>query len=233
MVLNFVIPNVTNALYATLLRLSSQLLCPKLTALLALVFALSLVWADHGAPAPQLGGLTFCVAPSSVQLRLEGATLPPVAARRVREAVIENLRQTLAAREVPFESGCDRAQGYVLLNLYARFLDPETYLGFPAASYTYVSSAQVGAFVADAGPETALPEGRYAASASDIVQARSARALEARLLALGDAQGQALTAAWLEANRVPRRSYLLFAAFALALLTPRALTFARLYPSRS
>jgi hypothetical protein len=222
------------AISSTLLRLGSGLL-PKLTGLLALIFALSPVWADHGAPAPQLGGVTFCVAPSSVQLRLEGAALSPAADRQVREAILKNLRATLTAREVPFETGCDRAPGYVLLNLYARFLDSETYLylGFPAASYTYVSSAQVGTFVADAGPDTALPEGRYAASASDIFQARSARALEARLLALADAQVQALATAWLEANAVPRRSYLLFAALALVLLTPRVVTFALSYPLRS
>lgn len=218
---------------STLLCSSSKLLRPKLTGLLTLVFALSLAWADHGAAAPQLGGVTFCVAPSSAQLRLEGASLSPAADRRVREAVLKNLRATLAAREIPFETGCDRAPGYVLLDLYARFLDPKTYLGFPAASHTYVSSAQVGAFVADAGPETALPEGRYAASASDIFQARSARALEAQLIALGDEQVQALAGAWLGANTVPRRSYLLFGLLTLALLTPRVVTFALSYPPRN
>ena len=85
--------------------------------------------------------------------------------------------------------------------------------------------------MADIGLETALPEGRYAASASDIFPVCPARALEAQLIALADAQGQALVQGRLGANRVPRRSYLLFAA--LALLTPRVAALALVYPPRS
>jgi len=181
--------------------------------------------ADHGAPASRLGSVTLCVAPSSVQLTLEP---PPRVAEsqiveRVREAVLETLRGTLSAHAVPFETDCERAQGFVLLTLYARFLDPETYLGFPPDSYAYVSSAQVGAFVGAAGPETALPGGRYSASASDIVQAPTAAALEARLVALGEAQSRALARAWREANAPTGRAHLSFAGLGLLLAVLRAL----------
>lgn len=117
--------------------------------------------ADHGAPAPRLGGVTLCVAPSSVQLTLEPPSriVKPQIVERVREEIFETLRRTLEAPVVPFATDCERAQGFVLLTLYARFLDPKTYVGFQPDSYTYVSSAQVGAFVGAAGPETALPGG--------------------------------------------------------------------------
>ena len=61
-----------------------------------------------------------------MQLRLEGAALSPAADRQVRKAILKNLRETLAVREIPFETGCDHVPGYVLLNFYARFLDPKT-----------------------------------------------------------------------------------------------------------
>lgn len=184
---------------------------------------LSFAWADHGAPAPRLEGVTLCANPSSVQLRLEAAPLPPEANQRVRKVVFENLRGTLESCGVLFKTDCTGAQGYVLLNVYARFLDPETYLGFPAASYTYVTSAQVGAFVAAPGPETALPGGRYHRSASGIVQAPTAADLEARLVSLGDAQAEELARTYLEANPVALSRYLLFTGLGLALAGLRSL----------
>jgi len=181
--------------------------------------------ADHGVPAPRLGGVTLCVAPSSVQLTLEPSSriAESQVAGRVREEVLETLRGTLGAHAVPFETDCERAQGFVLLTLYARFLDPETYLGFPPDSYTYVSSAQVGAFVGATGSKTALPGGRYRASESDIVQAPTAAALEARLVALGDEQSRALARAWGEANAPTGRAHLRFAGLGLLLAALRAL----------
>lgn len=183
---------------------------------------LSFAWADHGAPAPQLGETVLCVQPSSVQVSLEGASLPD-ADQRVREAVLRTLQTTLEARSVPYETDCLTSQGYVLLDLYARFLDPKTYLGFLEDSYTYVASAQVGAFAANVPYGTALPEGRYAESVSDIFQARTLSGLETRLTSLGETQVEALATAWLEANPVTLSSYLLFAALGLALASFRAL----------
>ncbi len=182
----------------------------------------SFAWADHGAPAPQLSGTVLCVQPSSVRLRLEGASLPD-AGQRVREAVSRTLQMTLEAERVPYETDCLTSQGYVFLDLYARFLDPETYLGFPEGSYTYVASAQVGAFVADVPYGVPLPEGRYAESASDIFQARTLGGLETRLTSLGETQVQALATAWSDANPVTLSGYLLFAALGLALASSRAL----------
>lgn len=173
------------------------------------------VWADHGAPAPQLGGVRLCADAGSVHLRLEGVPLRDNARARVREAVLGRLTRTLEAAEIPAGDACTGSNGFVLIALDLRYLDPETYLGFPENSYTYVSAAQVGA--APSGAETALREGRYSASASDIIQAEGSAEVEAQLLALGEAQIDALVQAWLEANRVAARSYLLFAGLGTAL----------------
>lgn len=198
----------------------------KIAACVAGLFGLlgipSFAWADHGAPAPQLGGAVLCVQPSSVQLRLEGASLPN-AGQRVREAVLRTLQTTLETESVPYVTDCLTSEGYVLLDLYARFLDPKTYLGFPQGSYTYVASAQVGAFMADVPNGTALPESRYAESVSDIFQARTLGGLETRLTSLGETRVQALATAWSEANPVTLSGYLLFAALGLALASLRTL----------
>ena len=121
-----------------------------------MLLILTPVYADHGAPPPQLGGVRFCLEPSSVQVRLEAAQ-PLAVVERVREKVLAGLEARLEAENIPYDTGCAAASGYVLLGLEARFLDPETYVGFPAASYTYVTTAQVGAFVKGREPRYRAP----------------------------------------------------------------------------
>ncbi len=201
----------------------SYKLCLKVLLLLMLTFA----WADHGAPAPQLGGTVFCVEPSSVQVRLEAETPLPAVAEQVRAEVFAEMRARLEAEGVPYRTDCAAASGYVLLGLEARFLDPETYLGFPEDAYTYVTTAQVGSSVAAARPGTALPERRYTGSASDLVQARTPDVLVARLVTLGREEFGLLVQVWSEANTAASGSYLRFAALGLALVLLRALTLLR------
>lgn len=179
--------------------------------------------ADHGAPAPRLGGVTLCLEPASVRLELEGVTLPGPLASRVVSDTAEAARQTLAAHGVPTRESCEGGGMFVLLELYARFLDPATYVGFPENSYTYVVTAQVGAKPADAA-ETVLPGGRYAASVSDIVQAGTAEDLSAKLVALGNEQARVLAATWRDLNVIPARTYLMFAALGMSFLALRGLT---------
>ena len=192
------------------------------------LFVFTHAWADHGAPAPQLGGTVLCVEPSSVQIRLEAETLLPAVAEQVRAGVsaeiFAEMQTRLVAEGVPYGMGCAATSEYVLLGLEARFLDPETYQGFPEASYTYVTTAQVGSFVKDANPDTALPERRYTGSASDIFQARTPEALEARLTTLGREEVETLVQAWLEANVVTPSSILRFAALGLVLALLRAVS---------
>ena len=188
-----------------------------------LLLILTPVYADHGAPPPQLGGVAFCLEPSSVQVRLEAAQ-PVAVVERVREKVLAVVEKMLEAENIPYDTGCAAASGYVLLGLEARFLDPETYQGFPAASYTYVTTAQVGSFVKGANPDTALPERRYTGSSSDIFQARTSEALETRLVALGQEEFGLLVRVWSEANTVAFGSYLRFAALGLALAVLRAVS---------
>jgi len=192
-----------------------------------LLFGLTPVRADHGAPAPQLGGVTLCAESSSVQLETEGVALSRKASRSVRQTIFSALQRQLETQNIPYTSDCNTAKNYTLISLYVRFLDPQTYVGFPKNSYTYVTTAQVGSFVGNADAETVLPERVYSASASDIFQAETPEKLEQRLVSLGETEGAALTQTWVEANAVRPGSYLLFAAlglsFALLRVLPRVL----------
>ncbi len=188
-----------------------------------LLTLLSSALADHGAPPPRLGGVTLCLEPASVRLELEDVTVPGPLANQVVADTAEAAGQTLASHGVPTRATCEGGETFVLLELYARFLDPATYVGFPDNSYTYVVTTQVGA-KPDNLAETVLPEGRYAASVSDIVQAATAEDLSAQLVALGNKQVRVLAATWREANVVPPRTYLMFAALGMSFLALRGLT---------
>ncbi|ADI14195.1 conserved hypothetical protein [Truepera radiovictrix DSM 17093] len=193
---------------------------------LTLLLVTPLAQADHGAPPPRLGGVSFCTDRDSVRLEVVGgAGERPGFAGDLAARALQHLRAALERAEVPHEERevCAGERGYVALELYARFLDPETYLGFPEASYTYVAATQVGAHAPTRSPEGALPESVYVASASDILQAPSEAALAAELLALTDEQAQLLTRTWLEANVVPPGRFARFGALALALVLVRAL----------
>lgn len=194
----------------------------RVGASLLLGFVCSTAFADHGAPPPRLEGVTLCLEPASVRLELEGVTLPRAFAGRVVEDVAEAAQTTLASRGVPVRTTCAGNEKFVMLELYARFLDPGTYVGFPEDSYTYVVTTQVGSRPADVA-ETVLPEGRYAASVSDIVQAATAEDLSTQLVSLGNEQVRALAMTWREANVVPPGTYLAFAALGLSLLALRGL----------
>lgn len=193
---------------------------------LLVVSGLTPVWADHGAPAPQLAGVTFCLDAASVQLETESVTLSPVIRQSIRQAVLGTLKTQLETQRIPYTTDCPAARSYVLLSLYVRFLDPKTYVGFPKHSYTYVTSAQVGNAVKGAGAATVLPERIYTASVSDIFQAATPEKLGQRLVSLGNAEAESLTQTWLEANVVLLNSYLLFAVLGSSLIALRVLTFA-------
>ena len=192
---------------------------------LLVLSGLTPVWADHGAPAPQLGGVTFCLDAASVQLETEAVPLSPALRHHVRQAVFGALKTQLESRRVPYTSDCPASRSYVLLSLYVRFLDPKTYVGFPKHSYTYVTTAQVGNFIKGAGAEAVLLERIYSASASDIFQAATLQKLGQRLVTLGNAEAASLTRTWLEANAVSLNSYLLFAALGLSFVALRVLAF--------
>ena len=187
-----------------------------------LLSALTPVWADHSAPAPQLSGVTLCLELSSIRLETEG--IAQLDSERVRGAILDVLQRQLEAQNVLYTSECATSSSYILLNLYARFLDPRTYIGFPKNSYTYVTTAQVGSFVEDGTTETVLAESIYSASGSDIFQATTAERLEQRLVMLGAAEAEALTQTWLEANAVTLGSYLLFTALGLSFVALRVLS---------
>ena len=128
-----------------------------------------------------------------MRLELEDVTLPGALANGVITNVAETAQNTLASQGVPLRVACEGSEAFVLLELYARFLDPATYVGFPADSYTYVVTTQVGTKPADMA-ETVLPAGRCAASVSDIVQAATAENLAEQLVSLGNEQVRVLGA---------------------------------------
>jgi hypothetical protein len=186
---------------------------------------LASVRADHGAPPPRLGGVSLCTDSDSVRVEVVGGAEGAAILDELSERALQQLRAELSSAEVAHtgRGACAGERGYVALELYARFLDPEVYLGFPEASYTYVAAMQVGTHASTRSPEGALPDSVYVASASDIFQAGSAERLAAELLALTDEQAALLTHTWLEANVVPPERLLLFAGLALALLGLRGI----------
>ena len=167
--------------------------------------------------------MTLCLEPASVRLELEDVTLPGALANKMITDVAENAREALASQGVAIRKACGDSEAFVLLELYARFLDPAAYVGFPEDSYTYVVTTQVGSRPADMA-ETVLPAGRYAASVSDILQAATAENLTEQLVSLGNEQVRVLAATWRAANVVPPQTYLLFAVLGTSLLVLRGLT---------
>ena len=201
----------------------------RLTASCGALFLLSLfslAWADHGAPEPRLGGVHFCTDAASVQVTVqgEGEARRERLERRMSTEFLAGLREQPTASGGPHRSDAEApcTDGYVVLGVYARYLDPETYLGFPDASYTYVTTTQVGAYAATLTPETSLPESVYTASASDIVQAPTDEALRRELSALASLQGEALSQTWVAANVVAPFRYALFGVLAVGLVLARA-----------
>lgn len=183
---------------------------------------LTVVQAHESVSPVQLAGVRPCVQTSSVQLGLEAV---PVGAdaEGIKQEVYSYLTRSLQRARVPFDDLCPGNPHFVLVSIYARFLDPETYLGFPPSSYTYLISGQLGMFSPQPTPETVLTPSLYATSVSEIFQAEGARALEQRLVLLGRAQVDDFLRHYHEANTVPLLFYGLFAALGTALVSLRLL----------
>ena len=108
---------------------------------------------------------------------------------------------------------CAGARAAVSLSVEARYLDPETYIGFPENAYTYVVTAQVGTLT-DAAAEAGVQQPLYSATTSDIV---SLRGDAAPLLSVANAVLADLAQAWREDNAVPLAHLLLLAGLGLVL----------------
>ena len=200
--------------------------------LLWLAFAPA-AWADHGAPAPQLGGVKPCLESASVQLSLEAVTLPGAETERVRAAIYEYLRGSLQKNNIAYDDLCSSSPSFVLLGLYVRYLEPETYVGFPPNSYTYVTTGQVGQFSPRPTTDTVLTPSRYAASVSEIFQAATSERLARRLIVLAQQEEvDTFIRTWLLANTLTTLRLLPFAALGLLLAGLRVLTRALVRVSR-
>ena len=105
----------------------------------------------------------------------------------------------------------------LLLNLDARYLEPETYVGFPENAHTYVVSAQVGRLAAT--DDLVLTELLYGTSTSDIVSIEENR----ELLEVATPTLSELAQAWRQDNIISTRYYFMFAGLALLLVGARVL----------
>ncbi len=183
-------------------------------------------WAHESLPLTMLAGVEPCVQTSSVQLGLEA--LPDEVAAdidmdRIRREIYDYVRATFEREGIPYAELCPSSPSFVLFGIYARFLEPQSYLGFPPNSYTYLTTGQLGTFSPQPSLETALVPTLYSTSISEIVQAADATALTTQLTTLGRVQIEDLVRHWLEANRIPRLLYGLFAALGTALVGLRLL----------
>ena len=138
---------------------------------LGFVFVLSGA-AAHGVSYNNLGNLTLCLDPNTVQVAVESAD--PVLDTLYRGAVAERLRKalgkTLTQYRVPFEekASCADAAGYVYTLFYVHWLYPEQ----EEPRFVYAATLQVGAFLTvTPDPETALPDERfYAYTAAQLFE---------------------------------------------------------------
>lgn len=195
-----------------------------LTFMMFLVSTLS--WAHEAAPPVQLAGIAPCVQTSSVQLGLEdlpAEVKSQVDAEQVRRDVHDYLIATFQRLEIPYGHFCPESPSFLLVGIYARFLDPASYVGFPTSSYTYLTTGQLGTFSPQPMVNTALVPTLYSTSVSEIFQAPDARALSQEIVSLGQTQVNDFVRHWLEANTVPRTLYLLFAVLGTALVALRLL----------
>ncbi len=153
-----------------------------------------------------LAGTAFCVDSDSVRVVIK----TPVQQRgRTAETTItrrlwETLGTMLAASEVEVrdEPSCRGADGYLVLSADARYLDPETYLGFGTDPYSYEVSLRIGAYV-DREAEM-LRSIQYAARISDIYPEGDRGApLEEEIVAQGRTLTHRLVGFWWEDN--PKR----------------------------
>ena len=128
------------------------------------------------------------------------------------------MQATLSRADVrhEVENSCEGRRAAVLLSLDARYLDPETYLGFPENAHTYVVSVQVGT-LADTKDEVLEP--LYGATTSDIVSINDA---EAQLLLVVAPSLNELAQTWRRSNVVSPTQHLAFASLALLLAGVRA-----------
>ena len=171
---------------------------------------------------PQLSGTTLCLDPLSVQVEVTGprgeeqtAPLTGELRRRLEVAL------TRAEVRVEVRPSCFGQPATLLLNLDARYLEPETYVGFPENAHTYAVTAQVGKL---AETDTlALEALLYSATTSDIVSVEENR----ELLEVASPTLSELAQAWRRDNIISTGDYLMFAGLALLLVGARvlALTF--------
>lgn len=189
---------------------------------LGLLLVLFPVRAHDAAPPAQLIGVRPCVQTSSVQLVLEEVPLE-IDTERVRRAVYDYLLRTLQGAGIAYDDLCPSSDTFALFGVYARFLDPQSYIGFPPSSYTYLTTGQLGRFSPQPTFDTVLTTPLYTTSLSEIFQADGADALSRRLVALGNGQVDDFVKHWLEANAVPPRMYGLFAALGALLAGLRVL----------
>ena len=130
------------------------------------------------------------------------------------------LEAHLSSAEVRYErrESCAGQRATALLSLEARYLDPETYLGFPENAYTYVASLQVGTPVGVSTENFVLEENLYGSTVSDIIPIKD---MKPQFLTIVDSTVADFAQAWQQDNKVPTARYLTFAGAALLLIVAR------------
>ena len=172
--------------------------------------------ADHGQIETRLEGTTLCIGPRSVSAAISGPEGEVQTAPLVRE-LLEQLEVTLKQTDVRYEvlESCV-GSAIVLLSVEARYLEPETYVGFPDNAYTYVVTAQVGTLTGASGEE--VEDTLYGRATSDIV---SVSDRDAQLLGIANPVMNELAQAWRQDNVVPLAQSLIFTGLALLLVAAR------------
>lgn len=166
-------------------------------------------WAHEDAEF-HLAGLRFCVDPNSVQVRLEMPNGERAVAgqRSLRQALRADLRNVLGATGVraDFAESCADSPTYTILTVEARYLDPESYVGFEPRSYAYVVYMQVGRHdgLASLLENQLLPDNRYNAYTSEIyAEPEGGEMVEAFMVEPAETLVWKLAGFWWEDNPLP------------------------------
>lgn len=158
-------PVVTPVAWARWLRLWSSVLTTLVeTSILTLAAA-------HGVSYNDLGTLTLCLDPATVQVTIESAdpVLDTLHTGVVAERLRESLRATLTEYRVPFaeKASCAGEAGFV----YSLFYVHWTYQAGEEPTFVFAAALQVGEAPASfqAAPELVLPNQRFDAYTANLL----------------------------------------------------------------
>ncbi|THF68726.1 hypothetical protein E7T06_15290 [Deinococcus sp. Arct2-2] len=155
----------------------------------------------HGEANSNLGGVTLCLDPQTVQVDLEAVPEGRAASARAQLTAALTQRLTTALEQDRVRSerrpSCAGQVGYTQLQASVRYLDPSSYIGYGQATYSYTVLLRVNA----AGATQSGQRRGFSSGWSDLYsETGTRRPVEAVVTDWGEEQARDLTALWRRDN---------------------------------